>query len=151
MTSRRAYSAAALAVCFFLFLPACRQEKIAPPPPPPPAAHTILLSDNNGNCEQRIDGAAVPVAIVNVHWGDSVTFTAGPGHTYALNFVAPNVSCASPFQGTGTCRTNFSDAAVTSGQSGNETYSYGSLQIDGKACNLNPPGGQGPMGMRMRP
>ncbi len=150
MTCRRMYFGAALAACSLLFLPACTRLAVEGRGKATATIHTITLSANGGNCQQS-DSVAGPATVVEANWGDTVNFTAGQGHTYALTFVAPNVSCASPFQGTGTCRTNFSDAAVTSGQSGNETYSYGSLSIDGAPCNLNPGGGPGPMGMRMKP
>ena len=150
MTLRRMYFAAALAACSLLFLPACTRLAVEGRGKATATIHTITLSASGGNCQQS-DSVAGPATVVEVNWGDTVNFTAGDGHTYALTFVAANVGCASPFQGVGACRLNFNSAAVTSGQSGNETYSYGSLQIDGKACDLNPAGGAGPMGMRMRP
>jgi len=146
------YFAAALAACSLLFLPACTRLAVDGGRKTKAIIHTITFSVNGGNCQQS-DSVAVAGAatVVDVNWGDTVNFTAGLGHTYALTFVAPNVSCASPFQGGGACQLNFNSAAITNGLSGNETYSYGSLSIDGAPCNLNPGGGPGPMGMRMRP
>jgi hypothetical protein len=87
-------------------------------------------------------------------WGDTVTFTAqqnGAGVGYALTFVPASVGCASPLQSAGACQVNFGGAYTNTGAAQGAVFTYGSLSINGVACNLNPNGGPGPLGMRMKP
>lgn len=127
------------------------------------ATHTITFiapASPLAGCKQQLDYKQGDPphpgpALIDVNWGDTITFNAvdanGNGGHYSLTFVAASVGCASPFMGSGTCQTSFGDTAASSGQTGGESFNYGSLSITTGAgtttCDLS----AGPMGMRIRP
>jgi len=149
MTSRRMQFGIALALCSCLFLPACRKEgggggKMA---------HlTVTLSvDGNGNCVQKLNGAAT--AVVSLSAGDTVTFLTDNSAAFVLQFPPASVgSCNSPFRdASGNCQWNFNNANPASGPAvgpSGTPFPYGTLSINGATCNLN--GGPQPLGMRMK-
>ena len=112
---------------------------------------TVTLSVDAGNCVQTLNG--VPTAVVFLDPGDTVTFQTANNIPFLLQFPPPNANgCQSPFRDAGgNCQSSFSNANPTSGGAvgaAGASFRYGTLSINGAACNLN--GGPQPLGVRMR-